>query len=52
MLSPNSAFAKLAELGRKLETIEHAQAMLGVDEAVMWGDYFFMETLHAVLAEM
>lgn len=35
MLSPNSAFAKLAELGRKLEAIEHAQAMLGVDEAVM-----------------
>ncbi|HVY52678.1 MAG TPA: carboxypeptidase M32 [Devosia sp.] len=35
MPSPNSAFDKLAELGRKLEAIEHAQAMLSVDEAVM-----------------
>ena len=28
------SFAKLDELNRKLEAIEHAQAMLGVDEAV------------------
>ena len=35
MPAPNSAFEKLAELGRKLEALEHAQAMLGVDEAVM-----------------
>ena len=35
MSAPNSAFAKLAELGRKLEAIEHAQSMLSVDEAVM-----------------
>src|SRR3982750_2962408 len=35
MPAPNSAFEKLAELGRKLEAIEHAQAMLSVDEAVM-----------------
>src|SRR5882724_7994507 len=35
MPSPNSAFEKLAELGRKLEALEHAQSMLGVDEAVM-----------------
>ena len=35
MPAPNSAFEKLAELGRKLEAIEHAQSMLGVDEAVM-----------------
>jgi carboxypeptidase Taq len=34
-MTANSAFAKLAELGRKLEAIEHAQSMLGVDEAVM-----------------
>ena len=34
-MSANSAFEKLAELGRKLEAIEHAQSMLGVDEAVM-----------------
>jgi carboxypeptidase Taq len=34
-MSANSAFARLAELGRKLEAIEHAQAMLSVDEAVM-----------------
>jgi carboxypeptidase Taq len=27
-------YAKLDELGRKLEALEHAQAMLGVDEAV------------------
>ena len=35
MPSPNSAFEKLAELGRKLEALAHAQSMLGVDEAVM-----------------
>ena len=35
MPSPNSAFEKLAELGRKLEALEHAQSMLSVDEAVM-----------------
>ena len=35
MPSPNSAFAKLAELGKKLEALEHAQSMLSVDEAVM-----------------
>jgi carboxypeptidase Taq len=35
MPNPNSAFAKLENLGRKLEAIEHAQSMLGVDEAVM-----------------
>jgi carboxypeptidase Taq len=34
-MSANSAFEKLAELGRKLEALEHAQSMLGVDEAVM-----------------
>ena len=34
-MSANSAFAKLAELGRKLEALEHAQSMLSVDEAVM-----------------
>lgn len=28
------SFAKLEELGRKLEALDHAQAMLGVDEAV------------------
>lgn len=28
------SFAKLDELGRKLEALEHAQSMLGVDEAV------------------
>src|SRR5690348_12061742 len=27
-------FAKLEDLGRKLEALDHAQAMLGVDEAV------------------
>ena len=27
-------FHKLDELGRKLEALEHAQSMLGVDEAV------------------
>jgi carboxypeptidase Taq len=35
MPSPNSAFTKIADLGRKLEALEHAQAMLSVDEAVM-----------------
>jgi carboxypeptidase Taq len=34
-MSPNSAYAKLEELGKKLEAIEHAQSMLSVDEAVM-----------------
>ena len=34
-MSANSAFEKLATLGRRLEAMEHAQAMLGVDEAVM-----------------
>lgn len=34
-MSANSAFTKLDELSRRLEAIEHAQAMLGVDEAVM-----------------
>ena len=34
-MAANSAFQKLAELGRKLEALEHAQAMLSVDEAVM-----------------
>ncbi len=34
-MSANSAFEKLSELGRRLEAIEHAQSMLGVDEAVM-----------------
>ena len=29
------SFAKLDELGKRLEAIEHAQSMLGVDEAVM-----------------
>ncbi len=35
MATPNSAFSKLDALSRKLEAIEHAQSMLGVDEAVM-----------------
>lgn len=35
MTTANSAFDKLADLGRRLEALEHAQAMLGVDEAVM-----------------
>jgi len=34
-MAPNSAFARLAELGKKLEALEHAQSMLSVDEAVM-----------------
>ena len=34
-MSANSAFSKLDALGRRLEAIEHAQSMLGVDEAVM-----------------
>jgi carboxypeptidase Taq len=33
-MSANSAFSKLDALCRKLEAIEHAQSMLGVDEAV------------------
>ncbi|HEX4296398.1 MAG TPA: carboxypeptidase M32, partial [Devosia sp.] len=35
MPATNSAFVRLAELGRKLEALEHAQSMLSVDEAVM-----------------
>jgi carboxypeptidase Taq len=35
MTTANSAYAKLEELGQKLEAIEHAQSMLSVDEAVM-----------------
>src|ERR1044072_6151400 len=35
MATPHSAFEKHADPGRKLEAIEHAQSMLGVDEAVM-----------------
>ncbi len=35
MTAANSAFDKLADLGRRLEALEHAQAMLSVDEAVM-----------------
>lgn len=31
----NTAFSRLDALARRLEAIEHAQAMLGVDEAVM-----------------
>jgi unsaturated chondroitin disaccharide hydrolase len=31
--------------------VYHKPLGWGVDAAVMWGDYFFMETLHAVLAE-
>ena len=34
-MSANSAFLKLDALARRLEAIEHAQSMLGVDEAVM-----------------
>ena len=32
-MSANSAFAKLDELGHKLEALEHALAILGADEA-------------------
>ena len=31
--------------------VYHKPMGWGVDESVMWGDYFFMETLHNVLAE-
>ena len=34
-MSANSAITKLDALGKRLEAIEHAQSMLGVDEAVM-----------------
>ena len=34
-MTANSAFQNLADLGRKLEALEHAQSMLSVDEAVM-----------------
>ena len=34
MTTPASAFTQLDDLGRKLEALEHAQAMLTVDEAV------------------
>lgn len=31
--------------------VYHRPMNWGIDESVMWGDYFFMETLHAVLAQ-
>jgi carboxypeptidase Taq len=34
-MSANSAFAKLDELAKRLEALDHAQSMLFVDEAVM-----------------
>ena len=34
-MSNKSAFQMLDDLGRRLEALEHAQSMLGVDEAVM-----------------
>ena len=34
-MSANSAISKLDDLAKRLEAIEHAQSMLGVDEAVM-----------------
>ncbi len=35
MTATNSALARLDEIARKLEAVEHAQSMLSVDEAVM-----------------
>ena len=32
--------------------VYHCPMNWGVDESVMWGDYFFMETLHSVLSEV
>ena len=54
MSAANSAFSKLDALNRKVEALEHAQAMLGVDEAVMMpkgGGEKRAEAM-AVLAEM
>jgi unsaturated chondroitin disaccharide hydrolase len=31
--------------------VYHKPMNWGVDEAVMWGDYFFMEILHNVLTD-